>query len=53
VKVEKDRDDEEPPQVLAVGPLQAVAPRSFMLTGLFLLVLFHTLRVTRDLFPCP
>ena len=37
------RDDEQPPQVLAVGPLQAVAPRSFILIGLFLLVLFHTL----------
>src|SRR5512143_3575173 len=43
------RDDEEPPQVLAVGPLQAVAPRSFILVGLFLLVLFHTLQVARDL----
>ena len=28
----------------------AVALRSLMLTGLFLLVLFHTLRVARDLF---
>lgn len=42
--------DEEPQQVLAVGPLQTVAPRSFVLVGLFLLVLFHTLRVARDLF---
>ena len=45
---EKERD--EPAHVLAVGPLQTVTPRSFMLIGLFLLVLFHTLRVTRDLF---
>jgi predicted PurR-regulated permease PerM len=44
------RDGEEPQQVLAVGPLQAVAPRSFILMGLFLLVLFHTLLVARDLF---
>jgi predicted PurR-regulated permease PerM len=42
--------DEKPPEVLAVGPLQAVAPRSLLLMGLFLLVLFHTLRVARDLF---
>jgi len=48
--VEQEREDEGPPKVLAVGPLQAVAPRSFILVGLFLLVLFHTLLVARDLF---
>jgi len=42
--------DEEPQHVLAAGPVRAVAVRSFMLIGLFLLVLFHTLRVARDLF---
>jgi hypothetical protein len=42
MNVEKEREDEQSPQVLAVGPLQAVAPRSFMLIGPFLLVLFHT-----------
>jgi predicted PurR-regulated permease PerM len=40
----------EPQQILAVGPLQGVAPRSLILLGLFLLVLFHTLRMARDLF---
>jgi predicted PurR-regulated permease PerM len=44
------RDEDEPPEVLAAGPLQNVAPRSFILMGLFLLVLFHTLIVGRDLF---
>ena len=48
--MEKDREDEGPQAVLAVGPLQTVAPRSFILMGLFLLVLFHTLLVARDLF---
>ena len=48
--MEKERVDEQPQQVLAVGPLQSVAPRSFILIGLFLLVLFHTLLVGRDLF---
>jgi predicted PurR-regulated permease PerM len=51
---EKEPADEGPQQVLAVGPLQtvaqAVALRSFILTGIFLLALFHTLRVARDLF---
>ena len=47
---EKEREDEGPQEVLAVGPLQTVAPRSFILMGLFLLVLFHTLLVARDLF---
>jgi predicted PurR-regulated permease PerM len=41
---------EEPLQVLASGPEQAVALRSVMLTGLFLLALFYTLRIARDLF---
>jgi predicted PurR-regulated permease PerM len=50
VNVEKEREDEGPPQVLTAGPLQTVAPRSFILIGLFLLVLFHTLRVAQDLF---
>jgi predicted PurR-regulated permease PerM len=50
MSVAQERVDEEPQQVLAVGPLQAVPPRSFILLGLFLLVLFHTLRVARDLF---
>ncbi len=45
---ENERD--EPAHVLAVGPLQPVTPRSLMLTGVFLLILFHTLRVARDLF---
>jgi predicted PurR-regulated permease PerM len=49
VNVEQAQVDEEPHQVLAVGPLQAVAPHSFILIGLFLLVLFHTLRVAREL----
>ena len=48
--MEQERVDEEPQQVLAVGPLQAVAPRSLILIGLFLLVLFQTLLVGRDLF---
>jgi predicted PurR-regulated permease PerM len=39
---------EEPPEVLAVGPVRAAFP-SFLLTGLFLLAVFHTLRVARDL----
>ena len=43
-------DDEEPQHVLTVGPLQTVAPRSFILMGLFLMVLFHTLLVARDVF---
>jgi len=47
---DKEPVDEGPQQVLAVGPLQAVTPRSFILTGLLLLALFHTLRVARDLF---
>jgi predicted PurR-regulated permease PerM len=47
---EKERGKEEPAHVLTVGPLQAVAPSSFLATGLFLLVLFHTLLVARDLF---
>jgi len=47
---EKEREDEGPPEVLAVGPLRTVAPRSYLLGGLFLMVLFHTLLVTRDLF---
>jgi predicted PurR-regulated permease PerM len=46
---EKEREHEEPQAVLEVGPLQAVTPRSFILMGLFLLVLFHTLLVARDL----
>jgi predicted PurR-regulated permease PerM len=50
VEPREKRVDEEPQHVLATGPVQAVAVRSFMLIGLFLLVLFHTLRVARDLF---
>jgi predicted PurR-regulated permease PerM len=50
VNAEKEPVDEEPQQVLAVAPLQTVAPRSFIMLGLFLLVLFHTLLVGRDLF---
>jgi hypothetical protein len=50
VNVQKEREDEGPPKVLAVGPLQTVAPRSFILVGLFLLVLFHSQRVAQDLF---
>lgn len=46
----EEQGDERPPEVLAVGALQTVAPRSFILMGLFLLVLFHTLLLTRDLF---
>ncbi len=46
----EEQEDERPPEVLAVGALQAVAPRSLILMGLFLLVLFHTLLLTRDLF---
>lgn len=41
--------DEGPQHVLAVGPVQPVVLRSVMLTGFFLLALFHTLRVARDL----
>jgi predicted PurR-regulated permease PerM len=48
--VEQQRVDEEPQQVLAVGPLQTVAPRSLIVLGIFLLLLFHTLLVARDLF---
>jgi predicted PurR-regulated permease PerM len=47
---EGEEGEETPAQVLSVGPLQTVAPRSWILLGLFLLVLFHTLRVARDLF---
>jgi predicted PurR-regulated permease PerM len=50
VRVEKEPVDEEPQQVLAVGPLQTVAPRSLIVLGIFLLLLFHTLLVARDLF---
>jgi predicted PurR-regulated permease PerM len=50
VNEDKDRKDEGPQEILAVGPLQSVAPRSFILISLLLLVLFHTLRVARDLF---
>ncbi len=46
----QESGEEEPLAVLAAGPVQPVVLRSFMLTGLFLLVLFHTLRVARDLF---
>jgi predicted PurR-regulated permease PerM len=46
----KESAEEAPLEVLAAGPVQAVVLRSLMLTGLFLLVLFHTLRVARDLF---
>ena len=41
--------DEGPQHVLAAGPMQPVVLRSLMLTGLFLLAIFHTLRVARDL----
>jgi predicted PurR-regulated permease PerM len=47
---QKERGEEESGNVLAVGSLQTVAPQSLIATGLFLLVLFHTLRVARDLF---
>jgi predicted PurR-regulated permease PerM len=40
---------EEPQEILAAGPVPPIFLRSFMLTGLFLLALFHTLRVARDL----
>jgi predicted PurR-regulated permease PerM len=39
----------EPQDVLAAGPVKPMFLGSFMLTGLFLLALFHTLRVARDL----
>jgi predicted PurR-regulated permease PerM len=48
--VSKEAAEEAPLEVLAGGPAQAVVLRSLMLTGLFLLALFHTLRVARDLF---
>jgi predicted PurR-regulated permease PerM len=48
--VSKESAEEAPLEVLVAGPEQAVVLRSLMLTGLFLLVLFHTLRVARDLF---
>jgi len=35
---EKEREDEGPQEILAVGPLQTVAPRSFIPIGLFLLI---------------
>jgi hypothetical protein len=38
-KPDKERADDAPQHVLAAGPLQTVALRSFILTGLFLLVL--------------
>ena len=47
---EKERGDEEPQHVLVTAPVQGVPLRSFMVTGLFLMALFHTLRVARDLF---
>ena len=46
---EKERADAEPPQA-SLGPAQAPALRSLLLIGLFLLALFHTLRVARELF---
>jgi predicted PurR-regulated permease PerM len=48
--VSEESAEEEPLEVLAAGPVQPVVLRSLMLSGLFLLVLFHTLRVARDLF---
>jgi predicted PurR-regulated permease PerM len=48
-RLDKEALDEGPQQVLAVGPLQSVAPRSLILIGLLLLALFHTLRVAREL----
>ncbi len=47
---DKDLADEAPQHVLAAGPLQALTFRSLMLTGLFLLAVFYTLRLARDLF---
>jgi predicted PurR-regulated permease PerM len=49
-RLEEEPVDEGPQHVLATGPLQAPVLRSVMLTGLFLLAIFHTLRVGRDLF---
>jgi predicted PurR-regulated permease PerM len=50
VSVAHERSEDERPQpVLAAGPLKAVTLHSFMLTGLFLLALFFTLREARDL----
>jgi predicted PurR-regulated permease PerM len=46
---ENEQVDEGPQHVLAAGPLQPVHLRSLMVTGLFLLAVFHTLRVARDL----
>jgi predicted PurR-regulated permease PerM len=40
---------ERPLEVLAAGPVPPIFLRSLMLTGLFLLALFHTLRMARDL----
>jgi predicted PurR-regulated permease PerM len=48
--VKAANEDEASPQVLVAGPLRAVTSRSLLLTGLFLLALFHTLRVARDFF---
>jgi predicted PurR-regulated permease PerM len=45
VSAEQERRDEAPPRGVAFGPLPTVVG-----VGLFLLVLFHTLRVARDLF---
>jgi predicted PurR-regulated permease PerM len=50
VKAAEERTEEAPTEVLAVGALQTMAPPSFTLIGIFLLVLFHTLRGGRDLF---
>src|SRR5512143_1231489 len=50
IEMSKESADEAPLEVLAAGPVLPVVVRSFMLSGLFLMVLFHTLRVARDLF---
>ncbi len=47
---QQDGVDEVPQEVLAAGPLRPVALGSIMLTGLFLMALFHTLRVAGDFF---
>jgi predicted PurR-regulated permease PerM len=46
----KEPVDEGPEHVLATGRMQTPVLRSVMLTALFLLAVFHTLRVGRDLF---
>ena len=50
MNVVERRIDETPPQVSSTGSERYLALGSLALTGLFLLALFHTLRLARDFF---